>query len=84
MFLISNISSVSDSQKNVSKNMQRLFAEAVQNDLQSSTLKKVNLTHKHVVKLLDEEKNELLPSEGFIGLKSAELSSIFISSLSVN
>lgn len=84
MFLISNISSVSDSKKIVCKNMQRLFAEAVQNDLQSSTLKKVNLTHKHVVKLLNEEKNELLPSESFIGLKSAELSSIFISSLSVN
>lgn len=40
MFLISNISSVSDSEKNVCKNMQRLFAKAVQNDLQWSTLKK--------------------------------------------
>lgn len=46
--------------------------------------KKVNLTHKHFVKLIEEKRNELFPSEEFIGLKSAELSSIFISSLSVN
>lgn len=47
--------------------------------------KEVNLSHKHFVKLLEEKKkNELFPSEEFIGLKSAELSSIFISSLSVN
>lgn len=38
-FLISNSSSVSDSEKNVCENMQRFFAKAVQNDLQWSTLK---------------------------------------------